>query len=71
MEIYVENKILRKEEDVDALKKKAIKDFQKFLKRLEVGYVDDYSMILNIISFIQTCQYFDRPNKIYEFLMNN
>ena len=71
MEIYVENKILRKEGDVDALKKKAIKDFQKFLKRLEVGYVDDYSMILNIISFIQTCQYFDKPNKIYEFLMTN
>ena len=53
------------------LKKKGIKDFQKFLKRLEVGYVDDYSMILNTISFIQTCQYFDKPNKIYEFLMNN
>lgn len=53
------------------LKKKAIKDFQKFLNRLELGYVDDYSTILNTISFIQTCRYFDKPDKIYEFLINN
>lgn len=53
------------------LKKKVIKDFDKFLKRLNKGYVEDYSMILHQISFIQTCQYFDKIDGIYEFLMNN
>lgn len=53
------------------LKLKVIKDFDKFLKRLNKGYIEDYDMILHQISFIQTCQYFDKIDGIYEFLMNN
>ena len=53
------------------LKLNIIKDFDKFLSRLNKGYVEDYSMILNKISFIQTYQYFDEINGIYEFLINN
>ena len=53
------------------LKLKVIKDFDKFLKRLNKGYIDNYDMILHQISFIQTCQYFDKIDGIYEFLMNN
>lgn len=53
------------------LKKKVIKDFDKFLRRLNKGYIDNYDMILHEISFIQTCQYFDKIDGIYEFLMNN
>ena len=53
------------------LKLNIIKDFDKFLSRLNKGYVEDYSMILNKISFIQTYQYLDEINGIYEFLINN
>lgn len=53
------------------LKKKVIKDFNKFLIRLNKGYIDNYDMILHQISFIQTCQYFENIDGIYEFLMNN
>lgn len=52
-------------------KLRVIKDFNKFLVRLNKGYVDNYDMILHRISFIQTCQYFDKLDGIYEFLMNN
>jgi hypothetical protein len=37
---------------VDALKQKIIDEFEKFLKRLQLGYVDDYKKILHEISFI-------------------
>lgn len=53
------------------LKVKVIKDFDKFLKRLNKGYKDDYSMILHQISFIQTYQSFDKIEPIYEYLINN
>lgn len=53
------------------LKLKVIKDFDKFLKRLNKGYIENYDMILHQIFFIQTCQYFDKIDEIYEFLMNN
>ena len=53
------------------LKLKVIKDFNKFLNRLNKGYIDNYDMILHQIAFIQTCQYFDKIDGIYEFLMNN
>lgn len=53
------------------LKLKVIKDFDKFLKKLNKGYIENYDMILHQISFIQTCQYFDKIDGIYEFLMNN
>ena len=53
------------------LKLKVIKDFDKFLKRLNKGYIENYDMILHQISFIQTCQYFYKIDGIYEFLMNN
>lgn len=53
------------------LKKKVIKDFNKFMKRLNRGYKDNYDMILHSISFIQTCQQLDKIDGIYEFLINN
>ena len=53
------------------LKLKVIKDFNKFLNRLNKGYIENYDMILHQIAFIQTCQYFDKIDGIYEFLMNN
>jgi hypothetical protein len=37
---------------VDALKKKAIKRYEDFLKKVKKGYKPDYKEILNLISFI-------------------
>jgi hypothetical protein len=37
---------------VDALKKKTIARYNDFLVRLQKGYKDDYSDILNLICFI-------------------
>lgn len=43
--------------DADALnelKKKVTEEYEKYVKRLNRGYKDDYSLILNEISFIET-----------------
>ena len=56
---------------MDALKWKVIEDFNKFLSRLEYGYVDDYSHIIDTISFIYNFNKFDKPDNIYEYLLNN
>lgn len=53
------------------LKAKTIKDFDKFLKRMNKGYRDDYAKILHQISFIQTYHSFDKIEPVYEYLMNN
>ena len=61
---------------VDALSKlksNAITRFQKFLKRLNKGYVDDYSMILHEIAFIQIYSNLDKSliPLLYEYFINN
>lgn len=62
---------MRKEADVDALKQSVVRDFQKFLDRLELGYVDNYDMIIHKISFIQNQDKFEHIGKVYEYLINN
>jgi hypothetical protein len=37
---------------VDALKRKAIKRYEDFLRKLKKGYKPDYQDILNLICFI-------------------
>lgn len=56
---------------VSNVKASVVKDFSSFVARLNIGYKDDYSMILNKIMFIQTIQYLDKIEFIYEYLMNN
>ena len=59
--------------DADALnelKKKVTEEYEKYVKRLNRGYKDDYSLILNEISFIETYQYLDNQKLIYEYYIN-
>lgn len=59
---------------VDAItnmKLQVIKDFDKFIKRLNIGYKEDPNMILHKISFIQSYQSFDKIDPIYQYLTNN
>lgn len=53
------------------MKLKIIKDFDILLKRLNIGYQDDYSSILDKITFIQTYPSLDKIDPIYEYLINN
>ena len=55
------------------LKSDAIKRFQAFLKRLDKGYVDDYSIILHEIAFIQMYSYFSSTEipLLYEYFIND
>ena len=54
--------------DVDALKRKVIKDYNIFINNLYRGYKLDYSLILDEISFIE--QNLDNSELIYETFMN-
>lgn len=58
---------------VTNLKNDAIKRFQAFLKRLDRGYIDDYSIILYEIAFIQMYSYFsaDEIPLLYEYFIND
>ncbi len=59
--------------DVDAvynLKNKAIKDFNKFVLRLNKGYQDDYSVILNEINLIEISPDLDNWKLLYEYYIN-
>lgn len=57
--------------DVDVVKKKVISDFQFFLQRLEVGYIEDYQHILSEIAFIESSDYYNNKQQIIEFLIHN
>ena len=62
----------RKEEAVDAVlnvKKKAIGDFDHWVKRMQKGYQDDYSHILTEIMFIENACNIDKIRGIYERIM--
>ena len=52
------------------IKSNIINDFTNFVKRLNVGYVDKYDNILHKIMFVQTYQYLDKIDPIYEYLIN-
>lgn len=57
---------------VDAeLKTKAIELFNKWLKRMERGYIDNYDNILYIISFIEIHPEINNSEALFQFLINN
>lgn len=56
---------------VTSMKTSVIKDYTNFIKRLNIGYLDNYDNILHKIMFIQTYQYLDKIYPIYEYLINN
>lgn len=53
------------------LKLKTIKEYDKWLSRLTVGYKDNYDFILHEIAFIQSYGGLDNADRLYEFLMSN
>lgn len=52
------------------LKLNIIYNFNQFLDRLNSGYVDDYSYILDQIALIDSYSSLDNINTLVEFLMN-
>ncbi len=55
---------------VNNLKKKIIKDYVRIIKRMNKGYKDDFSYILNEISFLGVWSNIDKPKIIYEYFIN-
>ena len=52
------------------IKTKAIEEYNKLVKRLEQGYLDNFDHILNIINFIEIKHYLNNPSIIEENLLN-
>ena len=52
------------------LKKKIIKDYIHIVNRMNKGYKDNFSYILNEISFLGVWSNLDKPNIIYEYFIN-
>lgn len=60
--------------NVDAtnlLKQNIIQQYKLYTKRLNKGYRDKYTNILNMISFLEITKYLDNNQYIYEKLINN
>lgn len=59
--------------DVDALKKKVIKEFKQLLKKIAKGYRYDYEFILQEISLIGLLenQQLDNTDFFKQFYLNN
>lgn len=60
--------------DVDAikfLKLHIIEQYNLYTKRLNLGYKDDYTNIMNMINYLEVCRYLDNKQYIYEKLTNN
>lgn len=55
---------------ISNLKQNIIKDYNKYLHRLFKGYKDDYSYILQKISYVETWPYLDQQELIYQKLIN-
>ena len=56
---------------VNNLKKKVIKEYEKYLHNLFKGYKNDYCFILNEISFIESYDDLDNQRLIYEYYINH
>ena len=61
---------INQEITVDALKLKAIKEYEKFLQKVKKGYKTDYKDILNLICFINLPVKIDNHEFIKQQLLN-
>lgn len=57
--------------DVDELKRKVIKEYNQLLCRMSKGYKDDYTFILNQISFIGIGEQLQNCKLLIEYFLNN
>lgn len=55
---------------LDNLKKKAIQDYKKFVRRVLKGHRDDYSILMSEINFIELYNQIDNRNLIREYFLN-
>lgn len=56
---------------VDDLKRKAIKDYNKFLKSVYRGYKNDYNELMSEINFIEIYKELDDNKLIFEYYINH
>ena len=61
---------MSKENRADVLKSKVIELYCRYVRRLNKGYKDDYSTILNMISYLSLPLDPDEEQKIFEYLIN-
>lgn len=55
---------------ISNLKQKVLKEYESYIKSLNKGYKNDYSILLNEINFIEMYQDLDNQNLIYEYYIN-
>lgn len=55
---------------INKLKKKAIKDYRRYIKGLFRGYKNDYNELLNEINFIEIHSEINNQKLIYEYYIN-
>lgn len=56
--------------DVDHIKNKVIQLYRQYIRRLNKGYKDDYSTILNMINFVSMPRNSELDRQIFEYLIN-
>lgn len=56
--------------DVDHIKIKVIQLYRRYIRRLNKGYKDDYSTILNMINFVSMPRNSELDRQIFEYLIN-
>ena len=61
---------MSREARVDAVKGKIIELYCRYVKRLNKGYKDDYTNLLNMINYLSLPYDFQNDQKIYEYLIN-
>ena len=55
---------------ISNMKAQVISDFNNHIKKLNIGHPIDLTNTLHKISFIQSYQYLDKIDPIYEYLIN-
>ena len=55
---------------ISNIKMQVISDFDKYIKKMNRGHKGDLTNILHKISFIQSYPALDKPDPIYEYLIN-
>lgn len=55
---------------INNLKRKVIKDYEDYVKKLYKGYQNSYDTILDEISFIQTYKDINNQKLTYEYYIN-
>ena len=61
---------MSREARVDVLKEKVIELYCRYVRRLNKGYKDDYSNLLNMINYLSLPYDSENDQKIYEYLIN-